>query len=356
MSQINSITIQTPGATTILNNPSQYSTSNGETEYSIEDANYTYYSSPSGFSFPTNRHTLVLESRRVSFQSSALGNTTKTYKTADMQDVKDLVRYYADFGFSYEIITGANPFITFTVNVPYDEITNEDWNIALSATENWEIIPNAGMKDISSTAFVMDSFSTPVQNVTQFYFPEDVKQAINSAYNESGKAGNVTTVELPASASATFLPYANTILALKNSKVESVPTFGHTLKRTAVIDKWNTNRAFQTAADTFIKEQMWSEGSTNFCYSKAALIRDYYIPNTVSSFLIDGYSKPMVSAGTAGVIDVRKYGSYLIKPPTLQFIGINKLQISQEYVFDEWIESSFYFITVNGQNDFRRLL
>jgi hypothetical protein len=301
-----------------------------------------------------------LESRRVSFQSSALGNTTKVYKTADLQDVQDLVKYYADFGFSYEIVTGQNPFIALTVNVPYDEITNEDWNIALSATENWEIIPNSGIKDISSTAFITNAFTTPSAGPTpgigsQFYFPEEWKQSINASYNESGKSGVVTSVDIPLSASAAYQPYANTILALKNSKVEGVPVFGHTLKRTAVIDKWNTNKAFQTAADTFIKEQMWSEGSTNFCYSKAALIANYDIPETVSSFLIDGYSKPLITSGSTGAVNIRKYGSYLIKPPTLQFIGINKLQITQEYVFDEWVESSFYFLTVNGKSDFNTL-
>lgn len=324
----------------------------GDGVYTIEDAYYTKNVSPNkALSFPEDRPTLQLESRKISFTSNLLGHTVKVYKTQDIQDVKDLCEYYADWGFSYDIDIGGTPWITVTVHVPYDEITNEDWNIALAASENWEILPKSGIKDIMNSPFIIAGMGLTggiYANQTTIDIPSDLKPLILQAYDQKLQ----TIAYFPTTGSADYSPWvpiANTVLALKNAKVQGIPLFGHTLKRTACVDKDNTTGAFKTEFDNYMRGMANNNGAVNFCLTKTAMVEQFDIPDSVVVFMVSAYAKYLITDGNIGGLRIKKYGTYLAKLPTIQYVSHNKMIITQEFEFDEWMENGYFIVTGDGE-------
>lgn len=287
----------------------------------------------SGFSFPTS--TLIkLSARKVSFQIATLGQTTHVYTSPSYDDIVALADYFADWSCNYEIQEG--PIHTFTVTCPWDTMTSEDFFISMYASEQWELVPTSDTKDLLVNGLLSDSFTLPTAtNGNYVILPVTVQLAVQRALE------NKTGINFSGSQFTPFQNYAQQVLDYKRRGVEGVPSYGQTLKRTAVIDKNNHNNAFNTLADE-VQGGITKQGTANFIYSSDDLKLKYSIPaNTVGKFMLPSYAKDLSVAG-ADPFMTRVYAGWLVKPPSLQFISRNKVQLTQEFVWNEWLDGLYY--------------
>jgi len=312
---------------------------NAQTENYIQQDPFLTLTSPfKGLSFP-NSPNIVLGPRRVNFQFNTLGNTTHPYVSPNYQDIIDLSNYFADWDCAYDTQEGEIHQII--VQVPWDTISNSDFNISLYASEQWELIPNRDIKSVVASGIICNPFASPTIAGNYVVLPDVMKIAVERAYENKN-----TVLTLPPgspASSASFLPYANLTLNLLRGGIEGVPSVTHTLKRTAVIDNRNSNGAFQTAADTeraFIN----ANGTVNYIQSTPDLITDYSIPSSVSAFMTPSYMKYISIAG----IDSFQFAvtaGWRVSPPTYQFISKNKVQLTQLFEWNEYVYGLYYIIS-----------
>ena len=321
----------------------------GGPDYIIEDPFVNWVSPNKNLIYPES-DTIQLESRRTTFAPNTLGMTTKVYKTPNTQDVKDLCDYYADFGYSYDVQTG--PVYTLTVQVPFDEITEQDYFVNIAVLETWEIVPNIHAASILSAP----AYKTPGMGVgtdNTVILDERWRAAVQQSYNQ-----NTTFVNLPvgiaSDVSASLspqLPYAQKYLMMMRAGITSVPWFGQTIKRTSVIDVSNFNQSFTTYGDKLFQDAQ-KEGTRGYLLSKLEMLDSYSIPKeTVGKFMNASYRKKMSIASAisgSSSVEVLTYAGYLVQPPTFQFVTRNKVQLTQLFIWDEWV-ADFYNIP-GGQN------
>ena len=137
-----------------------------------------------------------------------------------------------------------------------------------------------------------------------------------------------------------FIPFAQQTLNYLRGGIEGVPSYTQTLKRTAVIDIRNSNRAFQKEVDAE-RQSLNSQGTINYMMGTSDIIHKYDVNNTVASLLMPSYSKQMTVGGLEPV-QYWAYAGWLVQQPTFQFITRNKVQLSQLFIWSEWMEGLYY--------------
>ena len=314
----------------------------GDVEYLQQDPFINWSSPIQSLPFPTS-NLIKLQPRKVSFQPNTLGNTTHIYTSPVYQDIKDLAAYFGDWSCAYEIQEGA--IHTVTVQIPWDTISQEDFNIAEFASEQWELVPNQDQKSLVYSGLIIDPFQQPTTANNYVVLPDVLKVGVTQALeNKSNFIAVPSGSSIP---SASFIPVAQQILSYMRFGVEGVPSYTQTLKRTAVIDTRNTNNAFHTPTDTAHSE-LNANGSINFIRSTPDMFNSYGIPEAVKPFLMPSYSKKVST--TYDVTPRTVYAGWLVKPPSFQFITRNKVQLTQEFIWNEWLGGLYYI--ASNTNDF----
>jgi hypothetical protein len=318
------------------------------TSYCWPDPFRTLTSPYKALSFPLGTG-IMLQARQVQFTPNTLGSTTHIYTSPLYADMVGLAAYFADWGCSYNIQEG--PIHTITVTCPWDTITTQDWYISIYASEQWEIVPNQITKELKNAGLLYDCF-LPSSPTNLVILPNLLKLAVDYGRKNdvgitlSGSDMNPTLI----SDITPYLPAAKQTLDYYKMGIDGVPNYSQTVKRTAVIDKNNKNMAFQKQIDATQASLSKTTGTNNFILSTPDLIKYYDIPaDTVGKFLMPSYKKKM----TITNVDEATYYSFagwLVKPPSFQFIGRNKVQLTQEFVWDEWLEGLYYIYS--SVNDF----
>lgn len=285
---------------------------------------------------------IILSARQVSFTPNTLGTTTHIYTSPKYEDIIALADYFADWGCSYTVQEGPN--LSINVQAPWDTVSSQDWNISLFASEQWEIIPQQGSKSILQAGQLADPFTPPnVSSSNYIVLPDVLKIAVKYA-KDNNTAINLSGSRMSSASLATmsqYMPYAQSTLDYLRMGVESIPSYTQILKRTATIDKNNINRAFQKEIDE-ARNSINAQGTINYILSTQDLIQKFSIPaDTVGAFLLPSYSKRL-SVTNVDTSEVYVSAGWLVKPPTLTFIGRNKLQLTQELVWDEWLDYLYY--------------
>jgi len=316
--------------------------------YVIPDP-FVGYSSPyKGLPYPVTT-SMTLTNRRVVFAANTLGQTIKTYTTPYINDVQLLCAYYADFGCSYEIQTG--PIYTVVVTVPFDEITQQDYYINQALTETWELTPVLHQKPLPAAMQYKDSSQQLTATGNSMAFPDPVRNAIYYAYSN-----NQSVVSNNPSASvsiAGWIPFAQNTLALMRAGFNSVPAWGQSLKRTAIVDINNSNNSFKTPGDVSFTAYMLN-GNRSVIYSGKQMQFYYTIPPAVANLMFPSYCKVLSVTSTYGGVQVDTgfpilgYAGWMVQPPTFQFITKTKVQLTQLFTWDEWTDHFYY---IPGQTD-----
>lgn len=268
-----------------------------------------------------------LQSRKSNFTFTNLGTTVKRY--AGITTKADMIRL-AEFYVNTRAATvdcEEGPTYAITVNLPYDEITNLDADPTRYTL--WEVTPNAAERDI----FEVGIFSPTVQNgqisSTRLVVNNTIKGAIEQAYKNPLQTINLTVQ--PAWASAQYL--AENYLALKRLKADGVSGFTQTVKRTVVI-----NTLFNDAFDPIAENP--ANGNVNPLIATPDLIAQYNVPENIQIHLLPSYARPKTVSGQDAVT-LNILAGYLIKKPTYQQVTPNKIQLTQEFVWDEWLDSHY---------------
>ena len=284
-----------------------------------------------GLSFP-NSNLIKLSARKVSYQISTLGQTTQTYTSPNYADMTALANYFADWSCNYEIQEG--PIHTFIATAPWDTMTNADFNVSLYASEQWELVPTMDVKPLYANGLLANSFLPPTAGGNYTILPVPVQLAVQNSIE------NKTIVNIISGSYAPFNAVAQQVQQYIRMGVEGVPSYTQTLKRTAVIDKNNRNNAFNLAADYEYKS-LNAQGTSNFILSTNDLINKYYVPHdTVAKFMYPSYLK--LSNPRIDVFQWSSYAGWLVKPPSFQFISRNKVQLTQEFAWNEYLEGIYY--------------
>jgi hypothetical protein len=283
-----------------------------------------------GLSFPTSQ-LIKLSARRVSYQISTLGQTTHVYTSVSYNDIQKLANYFADWSCNYEIVEG--PVHNITVTAPWDTMTGEDFNVSLFATEQWELVPTMDMKPLYAQGLLVNSFDPPSTNGNYVVLPVPLQLAVQRSIE------NKSIINVTSGSYTVFNKQAQQIQQYIRMGVEGVPSYTQTLKRTAVIDKNNSNSAFQLSADLEYSS-LNSQGTVNYILSSRSLKNKYGTPDTVSRFMNQSYMKR--ANKTIDVFPWTTYAGWLVKPPTFQFISRNKIQLTQEFIWNEYLDGIYY--------------
>lgn len=266
----------------------------------------------------------VLQSRKVNFTLTNLGTTTKIYTGGVKAGIVALAQFYANLGATIDIEEG--PVYRITVTLPYDEFADLDRDPTKYAL--WEVIPNGIERDI----FEVGIFSPTVQNgpisTQRLFVNNTIKGAIQQSYKNPMMTVNL--IQNPAWASAQYL--AENYLALKRLGADSVQGFTQTLKRTLIINTL-TNQAYDPISEGF-------PSRVNPLICKDDLISLYSVPTNIQVHMLPSYGRPRTVTGQDGVTLIGLAG-YLVKKPTYQQVTPNKIQLTQEFVWDEWLDSLY---------------
>ena len=285
------------------------------------------------YQFPSS-NLIILQPRKVNYNPAVLGNTTHVYTTPNIADIKNLALYFGDWGCDFEIQEG--PVFTMTVNCPWDTITNEDFSVSEYASEQWELIPNSNVTSLLFSNLYANSF---VGNNTVM-LPDVLKVAVQRSYDNKANF-----IALPSGSSvitSSFIPYAQTILDYMRFGIEGIPNHTQTLRRTAVVDKQNLNRAFDKTIDQQLRSFSETNGTVNFLISTPDLCRNYAIPtDTIGKLMLPSYRKN-ISVSNFQNSSYSVFASWLVSPPTYIALTRNKIQLQQTFVWNEYLDHLYY--------------
>jgi hypothetical protein len=328
-----------------------YDAPNGFTTIDYASGNYiqidpflTLVSPNKSLAFPGNASTYIkLHARTVEFSPTTLGSSKHVYTSIYYQDIIALANYFADWSCTYKIQEGSE--LAIEVDIPWDTVSSQDFTVSEFVSEQWEIIPNSDVKPLAVNGLLANPFLPPASTGNYIVLPDIMKIAVQNAYD------NKFALTLPpntvSSASlAPFLPYAQQILNYMRGGVEGVPSFTQTLKRTAVVDVRNTNRAFQKDVD-FQRKSLNAEGTANFLLSTADLVNGYSVQATTADALYPSYCKQVTVTGLEA-FQYYAYAGWLINPPHSKFITPNKIQLEQHFTWNEYLAGMYYIYSNPG--------
>ncbi len=317
--------------------------SSNSSEYAQSDPFRTLLSPNLNLSFP-NGINIKLQPRKESFSATMLGSTAHIYTSPYYEDMIDLARYFSDWSCTYEIQEGSTH--TMTVQVPWSTITNEDWWISDFASEQWELVPNNDSRDILLTGVLANSLYNPTFENNNVILPDVLKVAVQRAYDN--KANFVTLQSGSSVPSASFIPYAQMILDYKRFGIDSVPSYTQTLRRSAVVDVRNINKAFQTVIDLQQSSFRATTGTINFVMSTNDIKNNFPITPVVNSLMLPSYRKIIsVNSNLDTPVKYQIFAGWLVKPPIYNFISRFKVNIQQEFIWNEWVDHLYYIWTAD---------
>jgi hypothetical protein len=316
---------------------------NGQTTLNATDGNFiqqdpfrSLVSPNRGFGFPSSNQ-IKLGARTTECSPTTLGNSKHVYTSLFYEDIIALANYFADWSCHYKINEGS--LLSIEVDIPWDTIASTDFTVSEFVSEQWEIVPSADVKALAVNGILANPFSPPTFQGNYIVLPDVLKIAVQNAYD------NKYAFTIPASGSvatplAPFLPYCQQILNYMRGGVEGVPSITQTLKRTAIVDVRNTNRAFQKVVD-FERKSLNAEGTINFIMSTNDLISSYEVQESTTELLNPSYCKQITVTG----LEASKYYAYagwLVYPPTAKFITPNKVQFEQHFTWNEYLAGLYY--------------
>lgn len=304
---------------------------------------FLYTPSPNeSYSFPQS-NTILFGPRVEDFQNTTLGETTMKYASRYITDIRGLTKYYGDWGASWQIRGGA--MYEIDVHVPFGVMSFEDWQIPLAASENWEIQPQQQDKSLVVNGVLASSFTPASVAGGYIILPAPMQVAVNTALTN-----NLYTLSSPSGSLAQYADWigpAQMILNYARAGITSIQSYTQVLKRSAVIDRNNSNQLFQTAAD-IEQKTLNAQGNVNVVYSTPDLILNYGIPqDTVAKFMYPSYSKQM-NVATYDPFVMTSYAGWLAGPITAQFITRTKVQLSQYFYWNEWAGHIYYINSSQG--------
>ena len=266
----------------------------------------------------------ILQSRKVNFTLTNLGTTTKIYTSGYKADIVALAEFYADLGCTIDIEEG--PVYKIQVSLPYDEFADLDSDPTRFSL--WEVIPNAVERDIFEVGIFSPSVQDGPISSTRLLVNNTIKGAIQQAYKNPMMTVNLTVK--PEWASAQYL--AENYLALKRLGADAVQGFTQTLKRSLILDNQNQNQ-YDPISEGY-------PSRVNPLIAGSSLISLYNVPANIQIHMLPSYSRQRTVTGQDGVTLVGLAG-YLVKKPTYQQVTPSKLQLVQEFVWDEWLDSLY---------------
>lgn len=268
----------------------------------------------------------VLQSRKMNFTLTNLGTTTKVYTGAIKADIVALANFYAYYGATIDIEEG--PVYKLTVNLPYDEFAGLDDDPTKFAL--WEVVPNMAERDI----FEVGIYSPTVQggqiSVKRITLNNTIKGAIDQAARNPMMTVNLTPGG-PEWGKWTYV--AQNYLALRRLKANGVMSFTQTVRRSLMLQVTN-NKFYDPISEAAGNAKVSPLVCTN------DLIRLYSIPLNIQNHLLPSYAIKKTVTGEDGV-DLFALAGYLVKKPTYQQVTPNKIQMTQEFVWDEWLDSLY---------------
>lgn len=297
--------------------------------YTTNDPQYIGRSNPldpfNGYGdFPNTN--AILQPRRSSFSPTTLGSSEKSYHGSH-SDIQLLANWGTTKYFSYNIEELPNQVFKITFTLPYDEITYQD-NIAPELT-TWEIIPNSVARSIFD-AGIFITLPGGALNTYRTTIPPFCQAAVMKAVKDNKDVKFISNDPKYSS----FANSCNQFYNLIKSGVTSVQTFTTTVKRSAVYST-NDPRAFDN----------WPnlggiDATINPVLTKNDMINIYGIPATVYNQMQPSYCKYKTRT-PIDPIDTFVLGGYLAQDPTRQYITPTKVQISQVFAFDEWLDALY---------------
>jgi hypothetical protein len=329
---------------------STYYDATGQTNQNYTDGNFIqadpfrFLVSPNkGLGFPSSTY-IKLAARTTEFSPTTLGNAKHIYTSILYEDIIALANYFADWSCHYKINEGS--LLSIEVDIPWDTIAETDFTVSEFVSEQWEIVPAEDVKSLAVNGILANPFLTPSATGNYIVLPDVLKIAVQNAYD------NKYAFTIPASGSAAtalvpFLPYCQQILNYMRGGVEGVPSVTQTLKRTAIVDRRNSNRAFQKAVD-FERQSLNAQGSINFLVSTSDLVNGYSVLDSTATLLNPSYCKQITVTG----LEANKYYAYAgwrVHPPTFKFITPNKVQLEQHFQWNEYLAGLYYIKSSPGQ-------
>ena len=254
-----------------FNNSGDVHLYSGSNNYLAQDPFLTKLSPEKALSCPLNYSTtIVVGPRSVDFTPNTLGTTKHTYVSPLVSDMKSLAAYFADFGFHYHIDEGQ--VYTMTVDVAWDDITEQDYTISEYVSEQWEIVPVEGSKNLIYNGLLVNPFQPATYTGNYAILPLSLQSAVQRAQRTGGNylniTGSLTSAEL--NQYKDYIPMANTMLQYLKIGIEGVPQYTQQLKRTAVVDINNTQGAFQKEADNY-QNELNDQGTINYLLSRSSM-------------------------------------------------------------------------------------
>ena len=291
--------------------------------------------------------TLQFLGAEVDYSPTNLGTSKLIYKSPELTDIRNMVRYAADWQASYHIAPPPQELYTLEVTYPWDVLTQEDVFASEFTTEQWFLQPQENTKPLLQAGLLINPFELPNQN-NLVILPDIMKIAVQNCFNN-----NVLSIVPPSSSISTygpFVPYAQQQLNYLRGGVQGIPSWTQTLQRVAIIDIANVNDAFNNPMDD-LSAQLVADGMTTpgFLLSTQAMLQNYTITPAVAKKLLPSYS---IQVNVSGIdpVTYTGYAAWRWTPPSIKPISFNKLSLSQNFFWDVYL-SGLYFINSNI-NDF----
>jgi hypothetical protein len=308
---------------------------------------FTNYTSPFKHIAYPGSPTLTFCGAEVNFDPMTLGVSKLTYETPELNDVKNLAAYYADWQCSYHVAAPPQALFRIEITVAWDVLTGEDFSVSEYASEIWTLQPQENQKSILQSGLLIDPFSPPGAN-NLVILPDIMKIGVLQALQN-----NVLTITPPASDVANyagFIPYAQQTLFYMRNQITSVPSFTQVLQRQATIDINNLNGAFNTAIDNLAGELIADGLSTpGFILSTQGILSNYAVTPAIVPKMLPSYSTQR-SVSNIDTLEITSYAGWRWSPPTIKPLNFRKMSLSQTFYWDEWVEGLLYIHSPS--NDF----
>lgn len=270
-----------------------------------------------------------LRPRKSSYSPTTLGSTQKIYD-GSQEDISQIALWAGKNFYSYSIEENANQVFSITITVPYDEITNID--TVNPETIQWEITPNVTSKNIFDAGIYYVQ-PNGVLSAKRYTVPPVVQVAISTAVKNNG------TINLT-QAGPRYAPLANIseqFFAYIKAGVTSIKAYTITVRRMAVFSVQNPK-----AYDNYPLINTISEASTiNPIISDRDLINIFEMDVSTASNLIPSYSKYKTSKALGDPVDLVAQAGYLVYRPQQTFLTPTKIQVTQLFEFDEWLDGLY---------------
>lgn len=256
--------------------------------------------------------TLVEQPMVCSWKIGTGGNTKRTF-TGTATDINNQALYLQQFGYETEITTGPKWTLVATINI--DLATNPESTTEPEPTPTWELVPHALEQNL-------------YEGELGYQLPTEVKNTIESKVKNPND-NTKFIVPLEYARNATMVDRACRIYAMKQMGIDSSRIYTIALKRSIIVSSnYNLN---------------WSIDNTNYVLSTNRVVSTYGVPNVLRSLLPDSsiadQNIPMTSIVANKYIIIPFYYGWLEQHPSYQFVGSNRIQISQEWIFNKWVAS-----------------